>query len=90
MNKENILPGTAFAPFVVDRLFCVKFVAVVAGCSSRGGGAGKGVALDVDLLCVLLLVVPPVVAVLVPATVVDVEPVPPIIEPPLLVAALVL
>jgi hypothetical protein len=86
----------AFDPLVDDRFFWIKLVLVVlvfVGCLSKGvvvGGGGNGVAFDIDLLCVLLLVVPPVVAVLVPATVVDVDPAPPIIEPPLFVAALVL
>ena len=62
---------------------------VFAGCLSKAAGTVCGSALPVDLLCVLLLVVPPVVAVLVPTTVFDVEPAP-TIEPPLFVAALVL
>ncbi len=81
---------TAFDPFVDGRFFCVTVVLVFVGCLGKGGGGGNGVAFDVDLLCVLLLVVPPVVAVLVPATVVDVEPAPPITEPAVFVAALVL
>ncbi len=90
--STEILPVTALDPFIDGRFFWTHGVLVVlvfVGCLSTGGG-NKGVALAVDLLCVILLGVPPVVAVLVPATVVDDEPAPPITEPPLFVAALVL